>query len=303
MKVEKINTYTGHDGSVYIVIPAFENGKFLSGSSDKIVSQWSIDGLTPPIAIAQASAIIYALCIIPDQSLLLIGTSVGSIHVIDLAQKKEIRLLQIHSHAIFHLNYSARHKLIYCCGGNGSLLALNAADFSVAHQLQLCNEKARQSAMHPSKDELAVACGDGTVRILNARSLEEQGRIPAHSLSANCVEYHPDEKYLVSGGRDAHLNFWDANNYGVLKKIPAHNYAIYGITFSPDGKLFATGSRDKTIKIWNADSFEMLARIDKEKSDGHMNSVNSVCWMKNPDCLVSAGDDRSIRLWKVTQDE
>ena len=297
--ITKIATLTGHDGSVYTVIPSIESGKILSGSSDKIVSEWSLDGKTPPHAIAQAGGIIYALCVLPKKHQLLIGTSTGGVHVVDLIQKKETRLLQLHRHAIFNLLYSEKHQLIYSAGGDGSLIALAADDLSVRKVVQLCKEKVRQVALHPQRDEIAVACGEGSIRILDAFSLEEITKIDAHLLSANCVVFHLDGKYLISGGRDAHLKIWDRGTYKLIKSIPAHNYAVYGISFSPDQKMFATASRDKTIKIWDAETFEILYRIDKEKYDGHLNSVNCICWMEFHNYLVSAGDDRSIRVWSV----
>ena len=121
----------------------------------------------------------------------------------------------------------------------------------------------------------------------------------AHQLSANCVAYHPNGKQLLSGGRDAHLNSWDASTYQLIKSIPAHNYAIYDIVFSPDNKYFATASRDKTIKIWNAEDAGLLMRINKEKYDGHSNSVNKLLWCKYNNYLVSTGDDRIIMVWEV----
>ena len=121
----------------------------------------------------------------------------------------------------------------------------------------------------------------------------------AHQFSANVATYSPDGTLLLSGGRDAHLNIWDAKSYTLIKSIPAHNFAIYDIVFSPDAKLFATASRDKTIKIWDAETFELLVRIDKEKWDGHLNSVNKLLWSSYNNYLISTGDDRSIMVWDV----
>jgi WD repeat-containing protein 61 len=94
------------------------------------------------------------------------------------------------------------------------------------------------------------------------------------------------------------LNIWSTDSFSLFKSIPAHNYAIYAISFSPDKKYFATSSRDKTVKIWDAETFEVLVRLDKEKFQGHLNSVNKVLWMEN-NILLSCGDDRSILAWET----
>ena len=78
--------------------------------------------------------------------------------------------------------------------------------------------------------------------------------------------------------------------------IPAHNYAIYEIGFDPTGKYFATASRDKTVKIWDYNSMGVIERLAGNDGKGHINSVNTLLWMKNG-TLLTAGDDRAIQSW------
>ncbi|MBK5286066.1 MAG: WD40 repeat domain-containing protein, partial [Bacteroidia bacterium] len=149
---------------------------------------------------------------------------------------------------------------------------------------------------------LAFACGDGTIALYDSKSLKEFQRINAHALSANCVMFHPDGKQLLSGGRDAYLRVWDVSeNFQMTNEIPAHNYAIYKIAFNSNGNIFATASRDKTIKLWNTNDASIIIRLDKDNFNGHLNSVNNVMWMPENNYLISASDDRSIIVWKVSE--
>jgi WD40 repeat protein len=122
-------------------------------------------------------------------------------------------------------------------------------------------------------------------------------------LSANKVIKHPTKDIILSGGRDAHLNLIEWPSCKIMEKIPAHNFAIYDIVFNPDKTLFATGSRDKNIKIWDASSLQFLYRIDKEKNEGHINSVNKLLWSSYKNTLVSTGDDRSIMGWQINLEQ
>jgi WD40 repeat protein len=150
-----------------------------------------------------------------------------------------------------------------------------------------------------SADVLLATGGDGFIRIIELPALKVVHQFYAHDLSANKVIKHPTKDLMLSGGRDAHLNIIEWPSCNILEKIPAHNFAIYDIVFQPDHKLFATASRDKNIKIWNAENMQILYRIDKEKNEGHINSVNKLLWSKHKQTLVSTGDDRSIIGWQI----
>jgi WD40 repeat protein len=146
---------------------------------------------------------------------------------------------------------------------------------------------------------LLAACGDGYIRVLELPTLKVVNQFYAHDLSANKVIKHPIKDIILSGGRDAHLNIMEWPSCKIMEKIPAHNFAIYDIVFHPENSLFATASRDKNIKIWDANSLQFLYRIDKEKNEGHINSVNKLLWSKYENTLVSTGDDRSMMGWQI----
>lgn len=299
LSIKKAFTFTGHEGSVYALEMSGESGVFFSGSSDRIVSQWSLDGSVPPKGLVNVGAIIYSLRFVREMNQLLIGTSAGNLHVIDLTAGKEIRNIEHHRQGIFDIQYDNANNRIYTAGADGTIALWRLDDISLLRSITLCKEKVRAIAVHPSSGEIAAACGDGSIRILDAANGTARKEFSAHGLSANAVIYDASGKRLLSGGRDAHLNVWDTESYERIQSIPAHNYAIYAFAFSPDQKILASASRDKTVKLWQADSLEIIQRIDREKHDGHRNSVNKVIWLDHPSGLVSTGDDRAIMAWKV----
>ncbi len=300
--IKKLAELTGHSGAVYALEQGEESQYIYSGSGDKITAKWNLNTLHPEKFSAQLPGIIYALSFLPSKNILLAGTSEGKIHVIDLAEKKESKILLNHNQPVFDIKYTDFNKnkvIVLSAGGDGLLSFINTTDFSTIKLLKLCNEKLR--AIDVFENTAAVACGDGFIRIISISEQKVIAEFAAHTGSVYSVKFAPDGSYLLSGGKDAHLKKWKLENseWVLEKSIPAHNYAIYSIEFSPDGKYVATASRDKTFKIWDAENLDVQLRVNKDNQDGHINSVNKLLWNKLTGQLISTGDDRKLMVWEI----
>ena len=312
IQTEKTGQFIGHGGAIFTLEPAHNTHLFYSGSSDKLVVEWNMIDQQQNKVIAKLPAKALALKYIPDRNLLLVGQSLGGIHVIDLNKNEEIKLLQLHRLSIYDIQYLPEKECFWVVAGDGTLSVWSINDFSLITALKLCDKKIRSIDFNIVLKEAAIGCGDGTIRIFDFETFEEKKILKGHvdDFSVNTVCYHPNGKYLLSGSRDACLNVWDIENeYALIHHIPAHNYAIYSIVFSPDKKFFATGSRDKTIKIWDArlndgvgqaENYELLLRIDNTKNEGHTHSVNKLLWSDFNNYLISTGDDKAIMIWEIT---
>ncbi len=290
--------FTEHEAPVY-ALESHGSDAFFSGGGDRIISLRNNKVDSKANGIVNTGTTIYSLKYIPEKNILLSGVAGGGMHVIDLTLKKEIHFLVNHEKGIYDIKYSSRHNKILTAGGDGKISVWSGNDFSFIKSYSLCVDKIRSISLNKDEDMATVGCGDGTVRLFRLDEFEEIHRFTAHTMSVNAVFFHPFKNIIISGGKDAYLNFWNSDNFELLLSIPAHNYAIYSIDFSPSGKYFATASRDKTIKIWDAESLKMLTRINNEKNNGHIHSVNKILWMK--DFLLTAGDDKKIIGWKVSE--
>lgn len=302
IQAQLIHTFTGHEGPVYALEQGKGEGGFYSGSGDKLVSFWNFNPAIQSRVLVNVGYIVYSLQYVKEMNYLLIGEANGGMHVVDLDKQSEIRFLKLHQGGIFDIKYSVLYNRIYSVSADGIFAVWSLHDFSLLKSVTLCKEKVRSIALSPDELEVAIACGDGGIRIVDAISLELKTIIPAHELSANAICYHPLHPLLLSGGRDALLKVWDKNSYQLMESIPAHNYAIYDIAFSYDGQLFASASRDKTLKIWDAESMQFKIRLDKTNHEGHGYSVNTILWDKSENQILSGGDDRTIKLWKIIKD-
>jgi WD40 repeat protein len=262
---------------------------------------WNLETFQAEKFVASFPSPVYSICHIPEKKLLFVGTSAGSIHILDLVTKEEIKILQHHTAAVFDIKYSLQTNYFYTAGGDGNFAVCSLDSLSLIKIKKLCDAKARSIDINYYASEIAVASGDCNIHIFDLPTLENKNSFAAHQFSANIVRYSPDGKTLLTGGKDAHLNEWKmkGGKWMLETSIPAHNFAIYDIVFSPDASLFATASRDKTIKIWDSKTFELLVRINKESFDGHANSVNKLLWSNYNNYLISTGDDRFVMVWAI----
>lgn len=293
--------FSGHKGPVYTLCPAAEPGFFFSGSGDGSVVRWKMDAPETGITVARISRAIFATHL-QAPHILLIGDEDGGAHVVDLQERHEVQLERAHVKGIFSI-LSLTDGRIVMAGGDGTVSIWTAAAtesgglIALQRKIPLCDEKVRGLALNADGTLLAVACGDGAIRILDTTDLNEHFTLDAHERGANCVAWHPTKPVLVSGGKDGHIRIWRTDDdFNPLHAFPAHHDTIYDLAFSPDGKQCATASRDKTAKVWDAATFSPLRRLDRAHG-GHGYSVNDLLWQGST--LLTASDDKSIVAWAV----
>jgi len=286
----------GHTSGVYDLIKLSDK-TFLSASGDRLVVSWNIDQPEQGNLIARASDSIYSICYLEGKNELLIGQAKGEIHVIDLSNNQEKRLLKVNEKGVFSIVENKSKSKVYVLGGDGVLSVLSSTDYSLIFKQKISTMKLRSVFFDEELNKTFVGCGEGMFYVFDDDTMEVtySNQLSKQGFSVNAIINYTDD-VLLCGGRDAHLRWVDKKDYSVVNAIPAHNYAIYKIGFSPDKKLFATASRDKTLKIWDANTNQVIQRIE-HSNDGHLNSVNTLLWIDD-NTLISAGDDRSINIWK-----
>ena len=296
VEVKQIAALAGHNGCIYALEQGLSEHTVFTGGSDKFIALWNLKTLKAEKFAASLPSPVYAICHIPEKQLLLAGTTTGSVIILDLEKKEEIKILQHHTAPIFDIKYSLKTNCFYTAGGDGHFAVCSLDTLSLIQIKKLTNEKVRNIDFNYTTSEIAVALGDHKVLVFDLQTLDHKTNFMAHQSAVYVVRYSPDGKFLLTGGKDAHLNIWNVENYEVIRSIPAHNWAIYDIVFNPDATLFATASRDKTIKIWDAKSHELLKRITKTKFEGHTHSVNKLFWSSYHNYLVSVGDDKRVMV-------
>ncbi len=293
LEITKKMELIGHKAAVYALIP-MKDGYVFSGGVDKHIILWDINDQEKSKLLIKSTETIYSLFYYKILNQLMIGTSSGKIHVVDLNLQKEIKLIHPHNGAIFDLKMHAGYLL--SASSDGFLGFTNLNSLVTERLVKFSDEKIRSIDL---KGNMALlACGDSTIKLIDLDKKLLIKSIIANEKSCNVAKFHPTEPVIISGGWDAHLKIW-STDFELIKSIPAHNYAIYSIEFSPTQNLIATASRDKTIKIWDSSNIHAPKTISSESFAGHQFSVNKIFWESDGKTLVSASDDRKLMVWSI----
>jgi hypothetical protein len=138
-----------------------------------------------------------------------------------------------------------------------------------------------------------ASCGlDERVRLWDVEGGAEVGSWVAHPGGALCVAFAAAGRWLLSGGVDRLVRLWEVPSGRECWQGTGHTDNVNAVAFTPDGKQLFSGSHDGTVRVW--DSAGELKRWP-----AHSGAVWSVALSADARLLLSCGQDRMIRLWKV----
>jgi WD40 repeat protein len=114
---------------------------------------------------------------------------------------------------------------------------------------------------------------------------------------AGAVAFSPGGQILASAGSGLYINLRRASD-GVLIRSIRDKSSIGTVAFSPDGQLLADGRTNGTTG--NLALFRVSDGLLVFRLGGHQNSTHSVAFSPVGNLLASGGDDRTAKLWRVS---
>ncbi|MBB4080045.1 WD40 repeat protein [Lewinella aquimaris] len=289
------NQRSGHRAAIYDLKP--DRHGFYSAAADGFLVHWHREDVDFGRVVATVEGGKF-LSLTTTSEGLVAGSLDGGVHWLypDVTEKN--RHVAHHRHGTFCLLTVGEE--VYSAGGDGVLTRWSVPQARSLESLPLSPNSLRRLAYDAAHDRLAVGSSDGKIYLVDRAGFCLIDSAPAHPPSVFALAFSPDGKHLFAGGRDAGLSRWDVSD-GTLKlqqKITAHLMTVNAIAVHPTGEYLATASRDKTVKLWRTTDLQLLKVIEVVRDRGHVNSVNTLCWL-DEQTLITAGDDRRILEWEL----
>ncbi|XP_045455561.1 coatomer subunit alpha [Melitaea cinxia] len=140
----------------------------------------------------------------------------------------------------------------------------------------------RTTFFHHEYPWILSASDDQTIRIWNWQSRQCISVLTGHNHYVMCAQFHPTEDLLVSASLDQSVRVWDFS--GLRKKSVAPG---------PSGLAEHLRNPQATDLFGQADA------VVKHVLEGHDRGVNWASFHPSLPLIVSAADDRQVKLWRM----
>ncbi|KAF4676163.1 Dip2/Utp12 protein [Perkinsus olseni] len=146
---------------------------------------------------------------------------------------------------------------------------------------------------------LAIGMLDSTITVVYADTGKQFLTLYGHQLPVLTVAFSDDGQLLASGSADKNIKLWHPKFGNCLHSLRAHESSVTSISWLPGTHYLASvGKVDGMLKLWDCDRSEEIASLP-----GHNGDVWSVACDADGALLATGGADRSIRLWKRSDEQ
>ena len=146
----------------------------------------------------------------------------------------------------------------------------------------------------PDGQTLATGSEDGFLWLWTQAG-KQVSKLQAHEGSVNAIRFASPTR-IVTGGQDGLIKVWDLLSGTAALTFKRQLPYVSHLAISPDGKrLASTGDQD--LKIWELETGTDLLSLRPD-----IRQVQSVMFSPDGLCLVAAGLDGDIRIWRATHD-
>lgn len=185
-------------------------------------------------------------------------------------------------------------------------------------------------SFHPTQPLFVSGSDDYSIKVWSLNTRKCIFTLNGHLDYLRSVSFHHELPWILSCSDDQTIRIWNWQNRQEIACLTGHNHYVMLAQFHPSEDLIVSGSLDQTVRVWDitglrkkhsaptnsARSFEdQLQRkqlpqqdifgnvnaIVKYVLEGHDKGVNWAAFHPTLPLIVSAADDRLVKLWRMSE--
>ncbi|PCG90201.1 Coatomer alpha subunit [Penicillium occitanis (nom. inval.)] len=184
----------------------------------------------------------------------------------------------------------------------------------------------RSVAFHPTQNIFVSGGDDYKIRLWSLQSRKSIAVLSGHLDYVRTVAFHHELPWILSCSDDQTIRIWNWQNRSLIATLTGHNHYVWCAQFHPKEDLIVSASLDQSVRVWDISglrkkhsapasvSFEdQMARANSQADmfgntdavvkfilEGHDRGVNFCAFHPTLPLIVSAGDDRLVKLWRMS---
>ncbi|KDN52502.1 WD40 repeat-like protein [Tilletiaria anomala UBC 951] len=275
----------------------------------------------------------YALCLtwLPDDSHILVGCKDGSIHSYEVASGNEVEAIKAHDGPVWSIALKPNGSGFVSVSADKTAkfweFSSDADDDKMEEERESANPAPNKLSLEhvrtlkmtddilcacfsPNGKLLALALLDSTVKVFFADSLKFFISLYGHKLPVLTLDISLDSKLIITGSADKNVKIWGLDFGDCHRSLIAHADSVMCVQFEKgqqggglsggregDSHRFWSAGKDGLLKFWDGDNFESVQTLQ-----GHHGEIWAMDVDGRGSKVVTAGADRSIRLWEKTDE-
>ncbi|GAA5988628.1 hypothetical protein JCM5350_005773 [Sporobolomyces pararoseus] len=181
---------------------------------------------------------------------------------------------------------------------------------------------------HPTQPLFVSGGDDYKIKVWNYKTRRCLFTLHGHLDYVRSVYFHPEQPWIISASDDQTIRIWNWQNRSCIAILTGHNHYIMCAQFHPKEDYVVSASMDQTVRVWDisglrkkstsaaplsfeeqiqranqgqADLFGNTDAVVKYVLEGHDRGVNWATFHPTLPLIVSCGDDRQIKLWRMSE--
>ncbi|CEP62555.1 coatomer subunit alpha LALA0_S05e08240g [Lachancea lanzarotensis] len=178
---------------------------------------------------------------------------------------------------------------------------------------------------HPTQPLFVSAGDDYTIKVWSLDTKKCLFTLNGHLDYVRTVFFHRELPWIISASDDNTIRIWNWQNRKEIACLAGHSHFVMCADFHPKEDLVVSASLDETVRVWDISglrkrhsapsSFSLEEQMISQQNlleggfgdcvvkfilEGHSRGVNWASFHPTLPLIVSGGDDRQVKLWRMS---